>query len=48
VRSDSSGKVTRQWLHEIKLDGFRIIAGKKGYRCGSTVVPALTSPTAFR
>jgi hypothetical protein len=33
---------------EIKLDGFRIIARKKGHRCGSTAVPALTSPTAFR
>jgi hypothetical protein len=38
----------RQWLHEIKLDGFRIIAGKKGHSLRSTAVPALTSPTAFR
>jgi hypothetical protein len=38
----------RQWLHEIKHDGFRIIAGKKGHSLRSTAVPALTSPTAFR
>ena len=37
------------WLHEIKHDGFRVIARKDGAReCGSIAVPAMTSPIAFR
>jgi ATP-dependent DNA ligase len=31
-----------QWLHEIKHDGFRIIARKGRDRCGSTAAPAMT------
>jgi ATP-dependent DNA ligase len=37
-----------QWLHEIKHDGFRIIARKKGVQCGSTAGPAMTSPIVSR
>ena len=36
-----------QWLHEIKHDGFRIIARKNGARV-STAGPAMTSPAASR
>jgi ATP-dependent DNA ligase len=32
------------WLHEIKHDGFRVVARKDGER----VAPATTSPTASR
>ena len=37
-----------QWLHEIKHDGFRIIARKKGAQVSSTAVLATTSPVASR
>jgi ATP-dependent DNA ligase len=36
------------WLHEIKHDGFRVIARKDGPRCGSIAGPAMTSPVASR
>ena len=36
------------WLHEIKHDGFRIIARKTGARVSSTAVPAMTSLVASR
>ena len=36
-----------QWLHEIKHDGFRIIAPRMARRCGSTAVVAMTSPHRF-
>jgi hypothetical protein len=36
------------WLHEIKHDGFRIIARKECPGCGSIVVQATTSPAASR
>jgi len=35
-----------QWLHEIKHDGFRIIARTREF--GSIVVLAMTSPVASR
>ena len=37
-----------QWLHEIKHDGFRIIARKNGEGCGSIAAPAMTSLAASR
>jgi len=37
-----------QWLHEIKHDGFRIIARKHGVQVMLYSPPATTSPTAFR
>jgi ATP-dependent DNA ligase len=37
-----------EWLHEIKHDGFRIIARKDGPECGSIVVLSMTSPAASR
>jgi len=35
-----------QWLHEIKHDGFRIIARKSGARVSSIAVRAMTSRAA--
>jgi hypothetical protein len=37
-----------QWLHEIKHDGFRVIARKDGRDCGAIVVRATISPVASR
>jgi ATP-dependent DNA ligase len=37
-----------QWLHEIKHDGFRVIARKDGARVSCTADPATTSLTASR
>jgi len=31
-----------EWLHEIKHDGFRVIARKDGNACGSTAVRVMT------
>jgi ATP-dependent DNA ligase len=36
------------WLHEIKHDGFRVVARKDGTRVKLYSRPATTSPTASR
>jgi ATP-dependent DNA ligase len=37
-----------QWLHEIKHDGFRVIARKKGAQVRLYSRPAMTSPIVSR
>jgi bifunctional non-homologous end joining protein LigD len=37
-----------QWLHEIKHDGFRIIARKTGAQVRLYAVRGMTLPVAFR
>jgi ATP-dependent DNA ligase len=37
-----------QWLHEIKHDGFRVMARKDSRECGSTAGQAMMSPIGSR